>query len=138
MAKEPGPPYGIRARLSVPLQQAEEQAIAALKQEGFGILTRIDVRQTMKEKKGVDMPGYVILGACNPGLAYQALQEEQELGILLPCNVILYEKEGGVVVSAMNPTVALSMVRNANLAEVAREAQDRLQKAIESLDRQFG
>ena len=138
MAKLPGPAYGIRTRLSLPFEQAVEETRAALRREGFGVLSEIDVRKVMKERLGVDHPNYLILGACNPPLARQALLQEEELGILLPCNVVVYEKEGATVVSAMNPEVALSIVRNPNLREVALEAQSRLQHAIDALDRQFG
>ncbi|MDH7570154.1 MAG: DUF302 domain-containing protein, partial [Armatimonadota bacterium] len=98
----------------------------------------IDLQQAMKEKLGKDFPPYVILGACNPTLAYQALQEETELGILLPCNVIVYEGEDGVIVSAMDPAVALGVVRNEKLSGVAREARERLQRAIDHLRERFG
>ncbi len=138
MASIPGPDYGIRTQVNLPFHEAVEKTRAALKEEGFGILMEADVARAMKEKIGVDFPNYVILGACNPPLAYKALQVEQELGILLPCNVIVYESDGRVVVSAMNPEVALAIVRNDGLRDVAAEAQARLQRAIASLQRQFG
>lgn len=138
MAKIPGPAYGIRALLSLPFDQALQETRAALKEEGFGILAEMDIRKAMQEKLGVEIPPYVILGACNPPLAHKALQAEREIGILLPCNVIVYEKEGAAVVSAMNPDVAMGIVANQALQEVASEARTRLQRAIDSLDARFG
>src|SRR4030065_198967 len=99
--------YGFSKRLSVPFDQAVEKATAALKQEGFGVLTEIDVKATLKKKLDVDFRRYVILGACHPPSAYKALSTELEIGLLLPCNMIVYEtEEGGSVVSAQNPMAA--------------------------------
>ena len=85
--------YGFRATLNVPYEEAIEKATVALKEEGFGILTEIDVKATLKKKLDADFRHYIILGACNPKLAYQALQNELEIGLLLPCNVIVYETD---------------------------------------------
>jgi uncharacterized protein (DUF302 family) len=107
----------------------------ALKQEGFGILTQIDVKETLKKKLDVDFPKYVILGACNPPLAHRALETELEIGLLLPCNVIVYESSPGhSVVAAMAPVGAMSVVGNPALLPVAEEAERRLRRALASLE----
>lgn len=127
--------YGISTPLNLPYDQAVAKTTEALKAEGFGVLTEIDVKATMKKKLDVDFRRYVILGACNPPLAYQALSSELELGLLLPCNVIVYENdEGGSVVSAMDPQVVIgSVVKNPAMETVAREVTARLHRVIESL-----
>jgi uncharacterized protein (DUF302 family) len=127
--------YGIRKQLDIPYEQAVEKATAALKGEGFGVLTEIDVRATLKAKLGADFQRYVILGACNPPLAHQALQSELEIGLMLPCNVIVYEtQDGGSVVSAINPMTALGVVDNPTLLGVAEQVTAKIQRVIESLD----
>ncbi len=125
--------YGFGKELNLPFVEAVEQTKAALKEQGFGILSEIDLKQTMKEKRGIDFRNYVILGACNPPLAEIALEAELEIGLLLPCNVIVYEQAGGSVVKAMDPEAAMAIVNNPALLEVAREAKTRLQKALEAL-----
>ena len=127
--------YGFGKKVSLPYAQAVEETRAALKEQGFGILTEIDIKQTLKEKRGIDFRPYIILGACNPPLAEQALGLELEVGLLLPCNVIIYADEGGggSVVKAMDPEAALGIVGNAELAKVALEAKSRLQKALDAL-----
>ena len=115
-------------------EEAREAIIAALKQEGFGVLTEIDVRATMKAKLNVDWRKYTILGACNPPLAHKALTNEIEIGLLLPCNVIIYEAdEGGSVVSAMNALAAMEFTGNPALKPVAKDATARLKRALDSL-----
>ena len=105
-----------------------------LKKEGFGILTEIDVKETLKKKLDVDFRKYKILGACNPPLAYKALSLEENIGVMLPCNVIVQEtKDGSVRVSAINPMVAMQSVSNANLGSVAEEVSGKLKKVIDSL-----
>lgn len=127
--------YGIRKQLDIPYEQAVEKTTAALKDEGFGVLTEIDVKATLKAKLGADFQRYVILGACNPPLAHQALQSELEIGLMLPCNVIVYEaQEGGSVVSAINPMTALGVVDNPTLLGVAEQVTEKIQRVIESLD----
>jgi uncharacterized protein (DUF302 family) len=107
---------------------------AALKEEGFGVLTEIDVKATMKEKLGVDFRKYKILGACNPRLAHQAFSVENEIGALLPCNVIVYENdEGKTTVSIIDPVAALGFVSNEKLAEVGTEAKERLSRALDRI-----
>ena len=111
-----------------------QRVSAALKQEGFGILTDIDVQATLKTKVGADMPKYRILGACNPSFAHQALQLENKLGVLLPCNVIVREQgPGQVEVAAVDPVASMGRVGNAQLTSVADEVRSRLQRMIDSL-----
>ncbi|HHH41697.1 MAG TPA: DUF302 domain-containing protein [Chloroflexi bacterium] len=126
--------YAFRTTLSLPYEQAVEEVTAALKKEGFGILTEIDVKATLKQKLDADFRRYVILGACNPPLAHQALQTELEIGLLLPCNVIVYEADGGSTVAIVDPVVMMSVVGNPDLEPVALEARTRLQRALESLE----
>ncbi len=125
--------YGFGKTLAMPFPEALEQTKAALKEQGFGILSEIDLKQTMKEKRGIDFRNYVILGACNPPLAEQALAAELEIGLLLPCNVIVYEQDGESVVKAVDPEAAMGKVNNKGLEAVAREASLRLQKALAAL-----
>ena len=108
---------------------------AELKKEGFGILTEIDVKETLKSKIDVDFKKYKILGACNPHFAYEALQSEDKIGVLLPCNVIVQEHENGAVeVSAVNPMASMSAVQNKTLGELASKVQLKLIKVINSLN----
>ncbi len=128
------PDYGIRTTVEMPFDEAVRRTREALQKQGFGILSEIDIQQKLKEKVGADMPRYLILGACNPPLAHKALQAEPELGLLLPCNVIVYEKEGGgTVVAAVDPDAMLSVVDNAAVAEIAREAKTRLRTVIDEV-----
>jgi uncharacterized protein (DUF302 family) len=127
--------YGFGIDVDLPYEQAIEQAKAALKAEGFGVLTEIDVKQTLKDKIDVDFEPYIILGACNPQLAYRALQAEQEIGLLLPCNVIVHRAgEGRSRVAVMDPNAALGLVDNDAVAEVAADARERLVRALNALD----
>jgi len=102
-----------------------------LKKEGFGVLTTIDVKDTFRKKLDVDFPRYVILGACNPPLAHRALQNEEELGLILPCNVIVYEKQGRTMVSAFDPAVMAPILDNAAMDEIAAEVRERMKRVIE-------
>jgi uncharacterized protein (DUF302 family) len=128
--------YGLRVEVHVPYQQAIDRVISALKAEGFGVLTQIDVQETLKQKLNREFRKYVILGACNPTLADRALHAELEIGLLLPCNVIVYETEPGrSAVAAMAPIAALSVVgKNAALEAVAHEADERLHRALNALE----
>ena len=128
--------YGLRVSVNVPYEQAVEKATEALKAQGFGVLTTIDVKHTLKTKLDRDFRKYVILGACNPLLADRALHAELEVGLLLPCNVIVYETGPSTsVVSAMAPLAALGIVGdNATLAAVAREADANLRAALTMLE----
>ena len=132
--------YGLRVELPVSYEDAVEQAIDALKEQGFGVLTTIDVRRALKQKLGRDFRKYVILGACNPPLAHRALHAELEVGLLLPCNVIVYEQEPGhSSVAVMAPLAALGLVgENAELETIAVEADNRLRRALTALEAQAG
>lgn len=127
--------YGLRVEVSSTYEQAVERTTAALKAEGFGVLTTIDVRQTFKQKLDKDFRKYLILGACNPPLAHKALETELEIGLVLPCNVIVYESGPGTsVVAAMAPLSAMSVVGNPGLTPVAQEADQRLRRALRTLE----
>lgn len=105
----------------------------ALEAEGFGVITEIDVRATFKKKIGKDWDNYVILGACNPHFAYAVLRSEKEIGLFLPCNVIVYEDGGRVFVSTILPTVAMQTTGNDSMASVAREVEEKLVNAIDRI-----
>jgi uncharacterized protein (DUF302 family) len=127
--------YGLRVDLNVPYGDAVDRVTASLKEEGFGVLTTIDVKQTLKQKLDREFRKYVILGACNPTLADRALHAELEIGLLLPCNVIVYEREPGTSsVAAMAPLPAMGIVGNKDLEDVAREADGRLRRALSRLE----
>jgi uncharacterized protein (DUF302 family) len=126
--------YHFSKRLDVPFDQAVARVMAALKREGFGVLTDIDVRATLKSKLGENFRPYRILGACNPQLAYRALRLEDKIGTMLPCNVIVQEYQGGSVeVSAVDPVASMQAIDNPGLAEVAKEVQARLKRVVEGL-----
>ena len=125
--------YSISTRLSLTYDEALQRVKAALKEEGFGVLTEIDVKETLREKLQVDFRRYDIIGACNPQLAHRALQKELDIGLLLPCNVIVYEDDDGSVVAAFDPEAAMGLADNPGLSEIAREAKERLRRALESL-----
>ena len=111
----------------------DTRARKALADHGFGVLTEIDVKTTMKKKLDIEMPAYRILGACNPKMAYQAIGIEPRVGAMLPCNVILREVEGGVEVSAVDPVASMQAIRNADLTAVAAEVRDLLAKAVDAI-----
>jgi uncharacterized protein (DUF302 family) len=125
--------YGISKTVGLPYEQAVDKVTEELKKEGFGVLTTIDVKETLKAKLNVEFPRYVILGACNPPFAHKALQAEEAIGLLLPCNVIVYEKEGRTMVAAFDPTVITAVVDNPDLRPIANEIRDRLARVIESV-----
>ena len=114
--------------------EAVRRATAALQAEGFGVLTEIDVQKTLKAKLGVDFRRYLILGACNPGLAHQALQAEDNIGAMLPCNVVVQEREGGKVdISAVDPVASMQAIDNPTLGKVAAEVQAKLKAVVDTL-----
>ncbi len=125
--------YYFAKTLNVPFDQAVEIAIAALKQRGFGVLTRIDVKSTLKEKLDVEFRPYVILGACNPRMAHQALQAEDKIGTMLPCNVIVQELDGKSEVAAVDPVASMQAIDNDTLAAIAMKVRDELKATIQSL-----
>jgi len=125
---------GIRATLNLPYEQAVQKTTDALKAEGFGVLTQIDVKATLKQKTNADFRRYVILGACNPALAHRALSANLNVGLLLPCNVTVYEEGDGSVVTAVDPVEMLGVLKEDSVAhEVAVEARTRLQRVIAGL-----
>lgn len=113
--------------------KAIEDVTAALKEQGFGVLTDIDVKATFKKKINVDFRRYRILGACNPGFAHQALETDDKLGVMLPCNVVVQEFSHGVEISALDPVVGLGMVGNDALSKMAEEVKERIEKAVFSV-----
>jgi uncharacterized protein (DUF302 family) len=128
-------PYGLRIHLPVAYDEAVSRTTAALQQEGFGVLTTIDVKETLKKKLDVDFRRYVILGACNPPLAHRALQSDADIGLLLPCNVVVYEEDAGSVVAAMAPLTMVAIAGDhPGIAAVAREADERLRRALTTLE----
>lgn len=130
--------YGFSCKLPLTLADTVLTVTDALKKEGFGILTEIDVQATLKAKIGADIPPYVILGACNPQLAYRGLQAEPELGLLLPCNVIVYDNgDGTSTISIVDPLQMLGMVNNPQLQPMANEANQRLRRVIQHLVEQM-
>ena len=131
--------YGLRISVNAPYEETLSKTTAALKEQGFGVLTTIDVQQTLKAKLNRDFRKCVILGACNPPLADRALQAELEVGLLLPCNVVVYETgPGKTTVAAMAPLAALGIVGdNPALAEVAFDADKKLRTALETLEHEY-
>lgn len=125
--------YGFTKELDIPFETVVEQVREALKKEGFGILTEIDVREKMKEKLGVDMNKYIILGACNPPNAYKAILAEENIGLMLPCNVIVYKKGRKTVLSVVRPTIAMQMIDNMELQEAAEAVEEQLKKSFDAI-----
>lgn len=124
--------YGISTTVDLPYEQAVDRTREALGKEGFGVLTEIDVKATLKKKIDVDFRPYVILGACNPPLAHKALSEELDIGLLLPCNVVVYaaDEPGRSVVAALDPVEALSLAGNDRIRPLATEVRSRLERVI--------
>lgn len=128
------PSYGHTVHLAgVPFDDARARTVEALKNEGFGVLTEIDIKSTLKAKLDRDFRRYVILGACNPQLAHRALEAELGIGLLLPCNVCVWEEEGGSVVSIARPEAMFELVNRQDVQPVAREADQRLRRALEHI-----
>jgi uncharacterized protein (DUF302 family) len=127
--------YGFKKEIHAPLEEAEQRVRAALKEEGFGVLTEIDIRGAFKEKIGVDFRPYRILGACNPPLAHQALSSEVDIGLLLPCNVVVYEGDepGTTVVAALDPVLQLGVSGREDMGDLADDVRARLERVIDAL-----
>lgn len=125
--------YSYKKKINLSFVDAIAKTKEALASEGFGVLTEINVQETLKKKLNVDYVNYIILGACNPSFAYQALKAEQEIGLLLPCNIIIYESQDSVFVSTILPSVAMKMVENNEVAEIARKVENKLKKVVDSI-----
>jgi uncharacterized protein (DUF302 family) len=125
--------YGTTKEVSMPFDKAVEKVTEELKKEGFGVLTTIDVKETLKKKLDVDVPRYLILGACNPPFAYKSLQIEEEIGLLLPCNVIVYEKDGKTRVGAFDPMIMSVVIENNEMVPIALEVKARLDRVIAAM-----
>ncbi len=126
--------YSFGGETTLGFDEAATAVRDALREQGFGVLTEIDAKKVLKEKLGLERRPYKILGACNPHFAHRAIEMEPQLGTLLPCNVIIYEKEvGGVVVSAMDPEAALQLVGKPGVDEIAKEVRKRIERALEKL-----
>ena len=125
--------YGFSKTTDYKFDEAIQKVTEELKKEGFGVLTTIDVKDTLKKKIDVDFKNYTILGACNPKLAHQALGVEEELGLLLPCNVIVYEKDGKSIVSIFDPIIMTNVIDNPQMKPVADEVKGKLQRVLEAV-----
>jgi len=126
--------YGYSKKVNLSFEKAIVKVTEELKKEGFGILTEIDVKETLKKKLDVDFKPYMILGACNPTYAYKALQTEEQVGLLLPCNVIVYKsKDKEMIVSAIEPDAMMSVVDNPDIHEIAREIRQKLHRVIDAV-----
>jgi uncharacterized protein (DUF302 family) len=125
--------YGYVRTANLPFEDAVARLEAGLKNEGFGVLCKIDMQAKLKEKLGVEFPRYVILGACNPTLAYQALQEEIDLGLLLPCNAVAYERNGQVHLGVVDAEKLLSLTGNSGMQPMAGAVNQKLRRAVDSV-----
>ena len=125
--------YGFSKSVDLSFEDTINRVTEELKKEGFGVLTTIDVKDTLKNKIDVDFKKYTILGACNPPFAHKALLAEEEIGLLLPCNVIVYEKEGKSAVSFFDPSLMSKVVENETLHSIAEEVRGKLQKVFENV-----
>jgi len=122
--------YGFSKTIDLGFEEAINKVTDELKKEGFGILTTIDVKDTLKKKINVDFKKYTILGACNPPIAHRALQTEEELGLLLPCNVIVYEKDNKTTVSFFDPMIMTKLIDNKKMEPIAKEVKEKLQRVF--------
>jgi len=125
--------YGITKTIDLPFDRAIEKITEELKKEGFGVLTTIDVKETLKKKLDVDFRKYIILGACNPPFAYEALQAEEMVGLLMPCNVVVQEKDGQTVVHVFNPELISMVSPNEKLKELSGKLRERLDKVVSNI-----
>ncbi|MCG8017428.1 MAG: DUF302 domain-containing protein [Candidatus Thiodiazotropha sp. 'RUGA'] len=128
--------YSFKSRLDGNIDDIEQRVVAALKVEGFGVLTEIDVKATMKEKLGIEKRPYKILGACNPPLANQAIDAEPDIGLLLPCNVVVrQEEDGSVTVAFMDPVAVLKLVEKPEIGDMAMDVRQRLERVRDAIER---
>lgn len=126
--------YYIEKKVNSSFDETVEQVSSKLKENGFGVLTEIDMKETLKQKLGVDFRQYKILGACNPKFAHQALEAEDKVGVLLPCNVVVQElKDGSVEVAAMDPVAAMGIIENYEMDNIARQVKEAVSQALEAL-----
>lgn len=125
--------YGYKREVKLSYEDTVKKTREELQKEGFGVLTEIDVTATLKKKLNVDFDKYIILGACNPPFAYQALLSERDIGLLLPCNLIVYEADGKTFVAAVLPTASLSRVENKQLEGIAVQVEAKLKKVVDSI-----
>jgi len=125
--------YSYKKPVTFSFEEAIDKTKKELKKEGFGVLTEINVKTVLKKKLDANYDDYIILGACNPPFAYKALQAEKEIGLMLPCNIIIYKQEGKIFVSSILPTVAMSMIKNDNLKHIAEEIELKLKQVIDSI-----
>ena len=125
--------YGFTKELDISFDKVKELVVEELKKEGFGVLTEIDIQAKLKEKLGIDFKKYVILGACNPPSAHQAILAEEDIGLMLPCNVIVYEKGNKTVLSIIRPKVAMQMIANPALQSIAENVEVKLKKVFDAV-----
>ncbi len=125
--------YGFSKEIDASFEEALDRVSNELKKEGFGILSQIDVAGKFKEKLGIDFKKYTILGACNPPSAHKAILVEENIGLMLPCNVIIYERQNKIVVSIIKPTVAMTMIGNVELEQIASTIEKKLKKVFDSI-----
>jgi uncharacterized protein (DUF302 family) len=125
--------YGFTKELELSFEKVKELVSEELKKEGFGILTEIDIQEKFKEKLGIDFRRYVILGACNPPNAYKSILAEENIGLMLPCNIIIYEKGVKTILSIIKPTIAMQMINNNELSPIAMFIEDKLKKVFEAV-----
>ncbi|HBI33771.1 MAG TPA: hypothetical protein DEA43_03095 [Candidatus Moranbacteria bacterium] len=125
--------YSYKKQLNLSFEEAEKKTREELAKEGFGIITEINAKATFKKKLDVDFDNYIILGACQPKSAYRVLQIDKEIGLLLPCNVIVYEDNGSVYVSAILPSIAMGMVNNLELTPITKEVEDKIKRVVDNI-----
>ena len=125
--------YGFIKESDKDFEQVVEEVKENLKKEGFGVLTTIDIKEKFREKLGIDFKKYIILGACHPASAHNAIEAEENIGLMLPCNVIVYEKDSKVAIAAIRPTAAMQMIDNEKLIKIAADVETKLKKAFDSL-----
>lgn len=125
--------YGFSKELNLLFEEVEKKVTEELGKEGFGILTKIDVQEKFKEKLGIDFQRYLILGVCNPVNAHKAILSEENIGLMLPCNIIIFEKDEKVVLSIIKPSIAMSMIENDSLLTIAKSIEEKLERIFDSI-----